>query len=152
MSGRQKIKVHLYDDNGAYLRSFETIEDFRESYYPNDIGKRPIFTHSEFGMDYHYIKNLNLIALKERPGREMIRKIVAIHRSPYCRKQDLVANPIELINLRGDVIAEFKTQNLLLKLMPELCQSTVTQHLKYNMTKKINSLGFHVRYKKDPKE
>lgn len=148
MAGREKIKIYAYEGNGAYLRTFESISEFRKAYYPSDIASRPIFNHNEFGMDYHYIDSLNLIALKERPGKVLIRRIVSIHQSPYCKKQNLVERPIELLNLRGDVIAEFKTQHLLVKLVPEMSPSLITAQLKHNATKSINTTGLYLRYKK----
>jgi len=114
MSGRPNQKVHIYSLDCAYIISFDCINDFRKHYWPEDIGKRPLFLKKENGCEYEIIDEAEIIALKCRPGREAIRLILAIDSSEYCKAQDQDDDykPIEVYNLRGDLIAEFKTQRL----------------------------------------
>lgn len=121
MSERPSIKVHMYNGKGAYIQSFESIAEFRKEYFPNDIGKRPILVYKEFDIEYYYNKEFDYIIMSSRPGREKIKQIIAVHNSEFCKKQDNNdQKPVQVLNLRGEVIAEFKSQRLLSKLVPNM--------------------------------
>ena len=153
MSGRPSIKVHMYNGKGGYIQSFESLAHFRKKHFPNDIGKRPILIYKELGIDYYYNKEFDYIIMSVRPGREKIKHIVAIHTSEYCKKQDDDdQKPIQLLNLRGDVIAEFKSQRLLYKLVSAISQENATRSLKRTAKRSnINSSKLFVQYKTIPK-
>lgn len=152
MSGRPKEKVHIYDLDCKYIRTFDCINDFRKHYWPEDIGKRPLFIKQELGHDYQVIEEAEIIALKTRPGREAIRLILAIENSEYCKKQDQEDNiPVQVFNLRGDLIAEFASQRLVSKMMA-ISPIRVSNHLnnsKRNKTRaqKVMPGGLIFRYK-----
>ncbi len=113
MAGRPKEKVHIYSLDCAYIRTFDCINDFRKHYWPEDIGKRPLFLKKENGCEYEIIDEAEIIALKCRPGREAIRLIIAIDSSEYCKPQDSNnPKPVQVYNLRGDLLAEFASQRL----------------------------------------
>jgi hypothetical protein len=150
MSGRKPHNVYVYDEDGTYICMFESISEFRAVYYPNDIGKRPIFTHKELDYEFHHMEDLNLIAFNKRPGRDLIRKILAIHKSEYCKPQDNAKDnkPVLVFNLKQECIAEFKNARLLLKLMPHISPSTLHRHLNiYKKTKSFNDMGLFFVYK-----
>lgn len=150
--GRPKIKVYVYDSSDcSYIRTFDTISDFRNHYWPNDIGKRPVFQKKELGCDYEIIEDVSIIALTCRPGREAIRLILNIDSSEYCKAQDRFDNiPVQVFNLRGDLIAEFASQ----RLAGLLCASDKTlinHHLKRDAKvkpKKVFPGGLIFKYKK----
>jgi hypothetical protein len=142
MAGRKSQKVFVYDEDGTYICRFDSISEFREVYYPNDVGKRPVFLHEELGYKFHYMNDLNLIAFTKRCGRDLTRKILAIHNSEYCKSIDFENNnPVLVFNLKKQCIAEFKSARLLLKMMPHISQATLHRHL--NTSKKIKSFNDH---------
>ncbi len=149
MAGRKPHRVFVYDEEGTYLCMFDSMTEFRKVYYPNDIGKRPLFVHKELGYEFHHMDDLELIAFNKRPGRDLVRKILAIHKSEYCKSIDSEdLNPILVFNLKHECIAEFKNARLLLKLMPHVNQSSLYRHL--NVSKKVktfNESGLFFEYK-----
>ena len=78
MAGRQPHKVYVYDDQGHYICMFNSMQEFRKVYYPEDgIFKRPLFVHEELGFKYHYMKDLELIAVTDRSiGRDRLKNII----------------------------------------------------------------------------
>jgi hypothetical protein len=150
MAGRQPHKVYVYDDQGIYICMFENMVDFRKVYYPKDTNKRPLFVHEELGFKYHYMKDLELIAVTDRSiGRDRLKNIIIIHESEYCKKED--NNPhskaVQVFNLKNEVIAEFKTARLLTKLMPHINQSTLSRQLNNQPVRNHNELGLYFKYK-----
>jgi len=152
MTGRKPHKVYVYDDQGTYICMFNNMVEFRKVYYPKDgIYKRPLFVHEELNFKYHYMKDLELIAVTDRSiGRDTLKRIIAIHDSEYCKKEDSNPDtkPVQVFNLKNELIAEFKTARLLTKLMPHINQATLSKHI--NNTKPIktyNDLGLFFRYK-----
>ena len=145
MSGRLKQKVYEYSTLGKYIRDYESISEYRDIYFSQDIGKRPIFQHNELGIDYHIFDEI--IILKERPGREIIKLLYFIHNSKYCNTG--VDRPVQVFNLKNELIAEFKNTVLLLKLMPDLNKVTLSNQLnrKTNNPHKSRKLGLTFKYK-----
>lgn len=152
MSGRPKIKVYLYNGKGAYLRSYNSVSDFRFDYFPDDKGKRPILIYKELGIEYYYNKDLDIILMTVRPGREKIKLIVAIHNSDLCKKQDDDDQiPVQILNLRGEMIAEFKSQRLLTKLVPLVTTMGLSRSLNSKVIRKKKNIvksEVHCQYKK----
>ena len=151
MAGRQPRKVYVYEDNGTYVCMFDNMVDFRKVYYPEDgIFKRPLFIHEELEFKYHYMKDLELIAVTDRSiGRDTIKRIIAIHDSEYCKKEDSnsQSKAVQVFNLKNELIAEFKTARLLTKLMPHIHQSTLSRNLNNQPIKSHNELGLYFKYK-----
>jgi hypothetical protein len=151
MAGRQPQKVYVYDDQGTYICMFDNMVEFRKVYYPEDgVFKRPLFVHEELGFKYHYMKDLELIAITDRSaGRDTLKRIIAIHESEYCKNED--SNPqskaVQVFNLKNELIAEFKTARLLTKLMPHIKQPTLSRHLNNQPVKSHNELGLYFKYK-----
>lgn len=149
MSGRNPNKVYVYDEEGKYICMFESMVEFRKVYYPEDVGKRPLFTHEELGVKYHYMEDIQLIAVTDRSvGRDNLKKIMAIHNSEYCKKQDHVdTKTVQVFNIKNELIAEFKNQRLLTKMMPHINESTVSRQLNNKNVKSYNKLGLLFKYK-----
>lgn len=149
MSGRNPNKVYVYDEEGKYICMFESMVEFRKVYYPEDVGKRPLFTHEELGVKYHYMEDIQLIAVTDRSvGRDNLKKIMAIHNSEYCKKQDHAdTKTVQVFNIKNELIAEFKNQRLLTKMMPHINESTVSRQLNNKNVKSYNKLGLLFKYK-----
>jgi hypothetical protein len=152
MAGRQPRKVYVYEDNGTYVCMFDNMVDFRKVYYPNDIGKRPLFVHKELGFEYHYMEDLELIATTDRSaGRDLLKRIIAIHNSEFCKKEDNESSkkPIEVFNLKNELIAEFKNSRLLLKMMPHIAGPTLSSQLNNDSIKRrtYTECGLFFKYK-----
>ena len=149
---RAKQQVFVYATDGSYVQTFPSGEEFRNNYYPEDIGKRPLFQWEELGFEYHINFSREIIAFRNRPGREKTKLILAIHNSEYCRKMDEGETPVQVFNLKGELIAEFKSQRILTKLTganPGYISDNLNKN-KY--VKKITKNGLFFKYKKDGTE
>jgi len=150
MAGRKPKKVYVYDIKGTYICMFENMMEFRKVYYPKDIFKRPLFIHKELGYNYEYMEDLELIAFVDKSiGRDRIKYLVAIHNSEYCKKIDNSSNTkvVQVLNLKHEVIAEFKSVRLLTKLMPHFNASTIYRQLTKEPTHSFNEEGLFFKYK-----
>jgi hypothetical protein len=152
MAGREPKKVFVYGVDGTYICMFDNMVEFRKVYYPADTGKRPLFNHEELGVKYHYMLDLELIAVTTKSvGRDALKRIIAIHESEYCKKEDLSSDkkPVLVYNLKNECIAEFKNTRLLHKLMPHILPGTVSNQLNSTTLnpKSHNELGLYFVYK-----
>lgn len=149
MAGRKPHKVFVYDNQGKYICMFDNMVDFRKVYYPKDTSKRPLFLHEELDVKYHYMNDIELIAFTSRTNRELIKRIIAIHDSEFCKKEDNYADnkAVQVFNFKNELIAEVKTARLLTKLMPHINQSTLSRHLNTEHLKTHNDLGLFFKYK-----
>ncbi len=151
MAGRKPNEVFVYHSDGTYICMFDNMVEFRKVYYPADTGKRPLFVHEELGIKYHYMEDLELIAFACRTGRDLIKRLIAIHESDFCKKEDNESSkrPVQIYNLKNEVIAEFKNTRLLHKLMPHLSGATISNHLNNTSMnpKSHTEIGLFFRYK-----
>lgn len=125
MSGRLKQKVYEYDLTGKFIKEYESIREYCRIFYPEDKSLRPIFVYNELGFKYNIF--YNSIIFLERPGKKNIQLIISIHNSPFCNS--LIGNPVEVLNYKNEIIAEFSNRDLLLKLMPSISSATLSKHL-----------------------
>jgi len=107
MSGRQKIKVFRYNNDGSFIESFDCLNDARNKFYPDTIGKYPMFSKNN---DIHVLPDDTLLFKKKRTYRDDIVKLYRIINDKFSNirigKYD--NTPIECYSLNGDKIAEFK--------------------------------------------
>lgn len=145
MAGREKIKLYSYNLEGKDAQKFESTSDFRRAYYSDIKGKKPIFTHNTMGLDYGIHKDR--IVFKSPVGRKKAVLCYRIHTSPYVKNEDkLDIRPIQVLNLEGEVIAEFKTLRLLTKLT-NINPSLVTRQLTSTTTSCAKTSGLTFKYK-----
>ena len=105
MAGRKPIKCYEYDPDGKYLREFESYQHVRNTYFPEDTGKRPLFKSKK---DYLKLSNGNFIA-NYRIGQSNLKKLERIRTCKYCSTNKNINNTaVEVFNLKGEKIAEFK--------------------------------------------
>lgn len=106
--GREAKPVHVYDETGKYVRTFESQAEFTKHY---DISK-PIMSQHKDELIYkiHYTE---FYASNVKVGRDAIRLFVKKSNSPYIRKNEVKSNyvekEVECYNLEGEVIATFKS-------------------------------------------
>lgn len=100
MSGRPKQRVYEYSKDGKFLGTYESQAEARGKYYPNDIGKRPLFEYD----DYHILNNENVLC-RERLGRTGIKRLYKRLNNQFITDE---TEPIKVINLDNEVIARFK--------------------------------------------
>lgn len=147
MAGRAPIKVYKYDLSGKYLETYDNIADFRRQHFPNDVGVRPMFTKQVRNTKYMIIGDT--IALLERPGREMIKFIIAVHNSDFCKASDNTdTRAVEVYNLLGEKIAEVKNKRLAGRLFCVPYNTIVSQILS-TKKKSLNKTGLYFKYKED---
>jgi len=116
--GRASKKVYEYDFEGKYLRKYESISEFRQKYYSEIKGKMPLFTKQIEGCQYQITHDT--IAYTERVIREKTLFILKVHNSKLCNLSNTKQSkqPVEMLNLKNEVIAEFasaRVAELLLK-------------------------------------
>lgn len=157
MAGRQKERVYVYYLNGKFKESFDSQTDFRNAYFKNDIGKRPILTCEERIITPRHDNELiryniygDVIIFGQRIYRDDVVYLVKIHNSEFCKKSDESDNKeIEVLNIKNEVIATFKNKRLLSKAMPHIPEPSIFHQLEYGKRlKKFNSVGLLFRYKK----
>lgn len=145
MSGREKIMVYSYNFKGADARIYGSQSDFRDFMYPVMKGKKPIFTHKTLGLDYGIHKDR--IVFKSPVGKQKAVQCYNIHISPFVKKEDKIdARPVQILNLEGEVIAEFKTLRLLVKLTG-LPEGTISHQLNNTREKRTKKSGLIFQYK-----
>lgn len=158
MSGRKPIEVFVYDLQGKYICKFENMTMFRNVYYPADEFKRPLFRKKELGVNYEIVQEADVIAYQERVNRDITRQLMAIVNSEYCKDEDYADNkrPIQVFNLKNELIAEFKTVRLLTKMMPHIHANNISRHIISNAQeerkkkrRKFTSIGLFFKYKEE---
>jgi hypothetical protein len=144
MAGLKKINIYEYNIDGSFHCKYDSLAEYSKKHYDNS--KYPTFRNKKIeGFEYNIIKDL--VSFKnERPGRKRVQLIVKMHNSELIN--DVCNKAIEMVNLRNEVIAEFKSVIILTKLMPNISQSTIHHHL--NDKKKGSGVGkvdYRFRYK-----
>jgi hypothetical protein len=138
------IQVVLYDKKGKFIQLFRTISEYRSLFFKEDIGKRPVFNNKIENTEYHV--NGDFIAFKEKVGRKKAVLFYKIHNCSLC-SENKEKKPVQIINYKNEVIAEFKNTKILFKLMPHLSETTIHNQLKKSKSVKTSSpLGFFIRF------
>lgn len=106
MSGRVPIKVYQYDNEGKFLKTFNSMSEVRVQYFPNDIGKRPLFGSRDYIKDYTILNDNTLISLN-RIGRQKVKFLFKLHDNKYVPKKKIIKQEIECYNLAGDLLGTF---------------------------------------------
>lgn len=146
MGGRRPIKVYTYTLKGKYLNTYESVQEYRKIYYPEDVSKRPCFVKKVKNIPYEI--SGDKISFQERPGKDMIRFIVAVDSSEYCKGSDETDNRvIEVYNHLGVKMAEFRNQRLLTKMMPHISQGTLSRQLNSSKKVSLKVIGLYFKYK-----
>jgi len=105
MSGRPKQQVFVYNTEGKFIKAYESVSEFNKTYYPNDIGKRPLVVNSDGIKQF----NDNLVACYTRIGRDRIVSIIRKSNSIFCKDFSKFNNrKVEALNLKNETIATFK--------------------------------------------
>ena len=131
MSGRAKIKCYQYDFSGKYIQSWDSIAGVRDRYYGNVVGKYPIFRDNS---SYHILPD-DTIILKERIGRDNIRRLIARLNNPLII-DDNNLDQINILNMDGKVVATFANENI----ARELTAMTRSQMYSYRNRKTGSNL------------
>jgi hypothetical protein len=135
MAGRLKIKCYEYNPEGKYLQEYESIQEVRAKYFPDDLGKRPLLETGK--EDYFQLDNENFIA-NYRIGRDNLRKLEKIRNCLYCStNNNRDDKEIEVFNLRGELIATFKNAYIT-SLITKIPSSTL-HHRLYSRDKSKNT-------------
>jgi len=143
MSGRPKQEIYLYDSDGKYLRKFESSSEFCRTFQFDDN----LFSRLDGVFEFEDLR----VAATYRIGREGIEAWRRYKKSVYTKKyvgrkiaetvlnNNKIGNPLELINLDGEVIATFKNFYFAKKLL-KMTDSSVPN------TKNFNEDGLKFRY------
>lgn len=146
--GRANKLVFEYNLEGKYIRRWNSENDFRNNYYSDDLGKRPIFVDEIKGFKYHITHN-ETIALLERPGRDFIKLMVRIYKSDLCNFYENKGSekPIQMFNLKDELLAEFGSIVIAEKLT-NIPRETIGSQLKRGNKKTKGLTGdFYFEYK-----
>lgn len=150
--GRASKKVYEYDFEGKYVRKYESISEFRQRHYTEDKGKRPLFIKQIEGIEYH-ITPQDTIAFTERVIREKTLFILKAHTSKLCNLSNTKQSkqPIEMLNLKNEVIAEFASLRLAeILLNGNFSRGTIYSQLNSREDKSVKGIvnDYYFRYKK----
>lgn len=153
MAGLPKKEIRVYNNKGEFIEEFSSIIECRKSYFKEDKGKRPLLTknisffslykNKMLNIKYGYINNFYFF--DETVNRDDIRFLDKIRLSDFCKKIDYNQKPVEVYNLLNEKIAEFKSQRLLLKCMPQVSEvelshdlNKITKHTHRHTGSKLN--------------
>ncbi len=99
-SGKPEKKIYVYDSTGKYLYTFKNQTECTDYY---GLKKGDLFG----GKDYRLMSDGNYIC-SYRIGRDELKKRLIIDNNKFC-KQLPKDNPVELFNILGDRIGEFRS-------------------------------------------
>ena len=114
MSGRLPIKVYQYDENGKYIQSYNCTNDVRRKYYRE--AAYPMFRDQRSRI-LHKLPDGTYLC-RSRIGRDNIKlEVTRMNNDFITFGLNGHDEPIQMINLDGVVIAEFKNVYLASKLL-----------------------------------
>lgn len=145
MAGRPAQKIYEYNFSGEYLRSYDSIQEARQRYYSEDTGSRPIFVKQELGEEYH-ITFEDTILLKNRIGRDNIKFLLRVVQSEYYNLATPDDQPIQVFNIKDELLAEFPSAYIATKLMPQHSHLIYT-HLRLANTQRRPKRGSDLTFK-----
>jgi hypothetical protein len=146
MSGRAKIKVYEYNFEGKYLQSYDNIQEARKHYYPNDlIASRPMFLKKELGVEYHLTPK-DTILFKERVHRDNVRFIIKIHNSEFCNLGVNTGPPVEMVSIKGEVLATFPNAYVAEVIFPDIAHK-ILRDTKTTKVKRYTNYDYYFRNK-----
>lgn len=108
-SGKEKIKIYHYDKEGNFIKQFESLVKLREEYFPQDIGKRPLFNSIKWNKFQYDTLEDGTHYSNYRIGREKLLKFEKMYNSNLCMKNDF-KKPVVMYNLLHEPIATFNNE------------------------------------------
>jgi hypothetical protein len=145
MSGRPRIKVYEYDFKGRYLGYYESMAEARKNHYPSDIAIRPMFLKKELGVEYQITPN-DTILFKQRVYRDDVVYIVKIENSKLCNICAYKDEPVEMLNIKNEVIAVFPNCNVATIILPDLSHK-IYHDINHKRVKRHETYDFYFRKK-----
>lgn len=144
MSGRERIVTYQYDRKGKFIAKYNSLAEVRSTYYPYIIGKYPIFARIK---DYHLLPD-GTILLKYRMYRDYVVRLFNRIENPLIFNESDI-NPIEVLNMDGDVIASFINTKAI-SVLTGISDKSIWHSLNRNEGKNIprNKLKISFRYAK----
>jgi hypothetical protein len=107
--GKNPIRLFHYDENLKFIKKYESCNEFRKEYFPNDIGIRPLFPKGSKRTKYKYQKLHDGTYISTyRIGREKIKYFERIINSPFCFNKSPNSKMIGIYNLLDEEIAVVK--------------------------------------------
>jgi hypothetical protein len=107
--GKNPIRLFHYDENFKFIKKYESCNEFRKEYFPNDIGTRPLFPKGSKRTKYKYQKLPDGTYISTyRIGREKIIHLERIINSPFCFTKSTNSKMIGIYNLLDEEIAVVK--------------------------------------------
>ena len=135
-AGRLPMKVFEYTLQGKYLKSYDSIADYRREHYSEDIGIRPLFINTVDGIEYNITEES--IAFKQRVYRDTIVYYVKIINSKFCNFNSTNDRKVEVLNLKGEILGEFVNANV----AKHVLENIMSEHAIHNqLTKGITSFS-----------
>lgn len=153
MAGRAPIKVYQYDANGKYMKEWACTNDVRRAYYPDDKGRRPLFEESRAPYkgkpypkkEYHNLPDGTFVS-KYRIGRDRIIQLERIANSPYCYQDNSKSKVVEVYNMEGKKIANFRNATLA-SMLTGIDVATINSQCNQGKGKKYTKSGLLFKYK-----
>lgn len=142
-SGREKINLYHYDSDGKFLKTWDSQQELRNEYFPNESGKRPLINNKRWKLFQYDVLPDGTFYCLERLGREKIKKYERIFNSKYCVSYDTKSKEkaVEVYNLCHEKIGEFKSAYLA-HLLLNIPLSTITKSADSGKGQSKNDLYF----------
>lgn len=131
MAGIAPIKIHTYNNSGKFIKTYDNSVEFSKAY--NVARSYVANTYKEYGV----MGNGDVWA-KSKIGRVSVKQMVRELNSEFVRKNDVDDKyEVECYNLKGVLIATFRSEFYLRKIFPNL-----TGNINYNQYGKVSGLKF----------
>jgi hypothetical protein len=139
-AGLEKIKLYHYDNDGKFLREFESQRELINVYYPNIKGKKPLFRtkRSQYGYD---ILPDNTFYSNYRVGRNKLLQYEKIINSPFVGFEPTNNKKVIVYDILGEEIAKFKNAYICSKIL-NIAYGTVFRDCENGKSKKLKDLTF----------
>ena len=132
--GKEKKSIYQYSEDGKFLQQYESQTEVLNKY---KMTKGNLFGQGKYAKNYRKL-NDNTYISPERLGRDKIRLIVRIDNCPFCNIQYKNSKKVEVYNLLGEKIAEFKNPTVLEKLTGKDTTTTLHRATRHSETTKDN--------------
>jgi hypothetical protein len=143
--GKNPIRLFHYDENFKFIKKYESCNEFRKEYFPNDIGTRPLFPKGSKRTKYKYQKLPDGTYISTyRIGREKIIHLERIINSPFCFTKSTNSKMIGIYNLLDEEIAVVKDIHIASLLTGKLTSSI---YLSLNNENRIQCHEIYFKYK-----
>lgn len=138
-SGLEKINLYQYDKKGKFLQKYNSQQELRNKYYPNDKSKRPLLRSKRAKFNYDILPDGTFYS-NEKIGRKIV-TFEKIINSKFVTNQVQSNIPIDVFNIIGEKIATFQN-HYIASLLTNISYGVILKDCKIGKSIKQKDLTF----------